>query len=67
MTKNRICNLFPVIVVGMTLLSGFPALAQNKWDFKIASSFYAGNTKMPAGTYTLKANARRSGSIYTSK
>lgn len=52
MTKNRISTL--VIVIGMTLLSGFPALAQSKWDFKIASSFYAGNTKMPAGTYTLR-------------
>jgi hypothetical protein len=43
-----------VVVVGMTLLSGFPALAQNGFDFKMTSSFYAGNAKMPAGTYTLR-------------
>jgi hypothetical protein len=43
-----------VVVVGMTLLSGFPALAQNGFGFKTTSSFYAGNTKMPAGTYTLR-------------
>jgi hypothetical protein len=51
MTKNGISTL--VVVVGMTLLSGFPALAQNKYAFKVPTSFYAGNTKMPAGTYTL--------------
>jgi hypothetical protein len=42
-----------VIVVGMTLLSGFPVLAQTGFNFKMTSSFYAGNAKMPAGTYTL--------------
>jgi hypothetical protein len=42
-----------VIVVGMTLLSSFPALAQTGFNFKMTSSFYAGNAKMPAGTYTL--------------
>ena len=43
-----------VVVAGLTLLSGFPALAQNGFSFKMSSSFYAGNAKMPAGTYTLK-------------
>jgi hypothetical protein len=43
-----------VIVVGMTLLSGFTALAQNGFAFKMSSSFYAGNAKMPARTYTLR-------------
>jgi hypothetical protein len=42
-----------VIVAGMTLLSGFPVLAQTGFNFKMTSSFYAGNAKMPAGTYTL--------------
>jgi hypothetical protein len=42
-----------VIVVGMTLLSGLPALAQTGFQFKMTSSFYAGNTKMPAGSYSL--------------
>ena len=42
-----------VIVVGMTLLSGLPGLAQTAFKFKMTSSFYAGNAKMPAGTYSL--------------
>lgn len=42
-----------VIVVGMTLLSGLPALAQTGFNFKMTSSFYAGNAKMPTGTYSL--------------
>jgi hypothetical protein len=42
-----------VIVAGMTLLSGLPALAQTGFKFKMTSSFYAGNTRMPAGTYSL--------------
>jgi hypothetical protein len=43
-----------VIVVGMTLLSSFTALAQTGFDFKMSSSFYAESAKMPAGTYTLR-------------
>ena len=42
-----------LIVVGMTLLSGLPALAQTGFNFKMTSSFYAGNATMPAGTYSL--------------
>jgi hypothetical protein len=42
-----------VIVVGMTLLSGIQAFAQNGFSFKMTSSFYAGNATMPAGSYTL--------------
>jgi hypothetical protein len=42
-----------VIVVGLTLVSGFSALAQTAFNFKMTTSFYAGNAKMPAGTYTL--------------
>jgi hypothetical protein len=44
-----------VIVVGTMLPSSFTALAQAPgFGFKMASSFYAGNAKMPAGTYTLR-------------
>jgi hypothetical protein len=50
---NKIGIRALVIVVGMTLLSSFPALAQTGFNFKMASSFYAGNAKMPAGAYTL--------------
>ena len=46
MTKTGISTF--VMVVGVTLLSGFPALAQTSFGFKMASSFYAGNAKMPA-------------------
>lgn len=52
MTKTSISTF--VIVVGVTLLSGFPALAQTAVNFKMPSSFYAGNAKMPAGTYSLR-------------
>ena len=52
MTKTSISTF--VIVIGVTLLSGFPALAQTAVGFKMPSSFYAGNAKMPAGTYTLR-------------
>src|ERR1700758_4696960 len=38
----------------MTLMSGLPALAQTKFTFAMKSSFYAGNAKMPAGTYILR-------------
>jgi hypothetical protein len=38
----------------MTLMSGLPAFAQAKVTFTMKSSFYAGDAKMPAGTYTLR-------------
>jgi hypothetical protein len=38
----------------MTLLSCLPAMAQVQVTFTMSSSFYAGNAKLPAGTYTLK-------------
>jgi hypothetical protein len=49
----------PVLVglVGMvTLVSGLVGSAQmpNQHIFTMKSSFYAGNAKMPAGTYTLR-------------
>jgi hypothetical protein len=45
-----------VALVGMmTLMGGSPSFAQNAaYSFKMSSSFYAGNAKMPAGTYTLR-------------
>ena len=45
-----------VALVGMTMLmGGLPSFAQTTaYSFNMASSFYAGNAKMPAGTYTLR-------------
>ena len=45
-----------VALVGMmTLMGGSPSFAQNAaYNFHMSSSFYAGNAKMPAGTYTLR-------------
>ena len=37
-----------------TLLSCLPAMAQTKVTFTMSSSFYAGNAKLPAGTYELR-------------
>jgi len=43
-------------LVGMTMLvGGLPSFAQTTaYNFHMASSFYAGNAKMPAGNYTLR-------------
>jgi hypothetical protein len=43
-------------LVGMTMLiGGLPSFAQTTaYNFHMSSSFYAGNAKMPAGTYTLR-------------
>jgi hypothetical protein len=43
-------------LVGMTMLmGGLPSFAQTTaYNFHMASSFYAGNAKMPAGSYTLR-------------
>lgn len=39
----------------MTLMSGTSSLAQqNQYNFTMSSSFYAGNAKMPAGTYIIR-------------
>jgi hypothetical protein len=39
----------------VTLMGSLPAMAQVVHvDFTMSSSFYAGNAKLPAGTYTLK-------------
>jgi hypothetical protein len=56
----------PVVVglVGMmTLVSGLVGAAQmpNQHIFTMKTSFYAGNAKMPAGTYTLKPVQEESG------
>jgi hypothetical protein len=46
------------ILLGLTgmmmLMGGLPASAQTAFNFKMSSPFYAGNAKMPAGTYTLR-------------
>jgi hypothetical protein len=44
-------------LTGMMMLIGGPrasAQAQTAFNFHMSSSFYAGNAKMPAGTYTLR-------------
>jgi hypothetical protein len=44
------------VMTGLTFLSfGMPAVAQiaNGVDFTTSFPFYAGNTKMPAGAYTI--------------
>jgi len=38
----------------ITLMACLPAMAQIKVTFAMTSSFYAGNAKLPAGTYTLR-------------
>ena len=38
----------------MMLIGGLRASAQNAFNFHMSSSFYAGNAKMPAGSYTLR-------------
>ncbi len=44
-----------VALLGVTMLmGGVPSFAQTAYNFHFASSFYAGNAKMPAGTYTLR-------------
>jgi hypothetical protein len=46
------------VLVGLTcmmmLLGGLRASAQTTFNFHMSSGFYAGNAKMPAGTYTLR-------------
>jgi hypothetical protein len=46
------------VLVGLTammlLSGGLRASAQTSFNFQMSSSFYAGNAKMPAGSYTLK-------------
>jgi hypothetical protein len=45
-----------VALIGTTMLmGGSPSFAQSiAYNFHMSSSFYAGNAKMPAGTYTLR-------------
>jgi len=38
----------------MVVSGGLRASAQTSFSFHMSSSFYAGNAKMPAGTYTLR-------------
>jgi hypothetical protein len=44
-----------IALIGMTmLLGGLPSFAQTAYNFHAPAGFYAGNAKLPAGTYTLK-------------
>jgi hypothetical protein len=44
-----------VALIGMTMLmGGLPSFAQTSYNFHAPSGFYAGNAKMPAGTYTIR-------------
>ena len=36
------------------MIGGLPALAQTAFTFEMPASFYAGNAKLPPGTYTLR-------------
>jgi hypothetical protein len=47
-------RLFTFAAGVITLMACLPAMAQVKVTFAMPSSFYAGNAKLPAGTYTLR-------------
>jgi hypothetical protein len=47
-------GILAVVIGVMTLLSGLPASAQDGFNFSVTFGFYAGNAKMPAGSYTLR-------------
>jgi hypothetical protein len=48
-------GIFTFAACLVTLMGSLPAIAQVVHvDFTMSSSFYAGNAKLPAGTYTLK-------------
>jgi hypothetical protein len=47
-------SVFTFAVGLVTLMACLPAMAQVKVTFAMTSSFYAGNAKLPAGTYTLR-------------
>jgi hypothetical protein len=42
------------LVGTMVAMCSLPSRAQTTYNFHMSSSFYAGNAKMPAGTYTLR-------------
>ncbi|MGC1298742.1 MAG: hypothetical protein WA869_27265 [Alloacidobacterium sp.] len=48
-------TLLTLAAIVMTLLSCLPAMAQVQVTFTMSSSFYAGNAKLPAGTYSLNS------------
>jgi hypothetical protein len=53
MKKNVV---LPGLIGMMMLMGGLPASAQSAFNFQMSSTFYAGNAKMPPGTYTLRQN-----------
>jgi hypothetical protein len=54
-------GVFVAIVAMMMLMNGLPALAQLAFTFHMSSSFYAGNAKMPPGTYTIRQSDEEEG------
>ena len=46
--------VFVALIGMMTLMGGLPSFAQTAYNFHLSSGFYAGNAKMPAGTYILR-------------
>lgn len=53
---------FLVGLIGtMMVMCSLPSRAQTTYSFHMSSSFYAGNAKMPPGTYTLRQSADDSG------
>jgi hypothetical protein len=56
------------VLIGLTammmLSGGLRASAQTSFNFHMSTSFYAGNAKMPAGTYTLR-QSDEDGSLYS--
>jgi hypothetical protein len=57
-TKRRITMkksaVFVALIGTMMLMGGLPSFAQTAYNFHAPATFYAGNAKMPAGTYTLR-------------
>ncbi|MGC1295475.1 MAG: hypothetical protein WA869_10565 [Alloacidobacterium sp.] len=50
----RKITVFALTSSMVALLSCLPTMAQTKVTFTMSSSFYAGNAKLPAGTYVLR-------------
>ena len=46
--------VFVALIGTMMLMGGLPSFAQTAYNFHAPATFYAGNAKMPAGTYTIR-------------
>lgn len=49
------------VMIGTAVLLAAPAMAQTNVDFTTSFPFYAGNAKMPAGTYTVSLAMQNDG------